>query len=59
MDGIDLVLLDMIMPKRSGKEVYDEIKKVKPGIKVIFVSGYTADRIDKNSFIGEDVNFLF
>jgi two-component system, cell cycle sensor histidine kinase and response regulator CckA len=58
-DGIALVLLDMIMPKKSGKEVYDEIKRIKPDTKVIFVSGYTADRIDKESLVGENVDFLF
>jgi two-component system cell cycle sensor histidine kinase/response regulator CckA len=58
-DRIRLVLLDMIMPKKSGKYVYDEIKRVKPDMKVIFVSGYTADRIDKESLVGENVDFLF
>ena len=58
-DRIHLVLLDMIMPKKGGKEVYDEIKKVKPDMKVIFVSGYTADRIDKESLIGTNVKFMF
>ena len=59
MGRIDLILLDMIMPRMSGKEVYAEIKKVKPGIKVLFVSGYTADRIDKESLGAENVSFLF
>jgi nitrogen-specific signal transduction histidine kinase len=58
-DRIHLVLLDMIMPKKSGKAVYDEIKRIKPNVKVIFVSGYTADRIDKESMVGENVDFLF
>ena len=42
---VQLVILDMIMPKKSGKEAYDEIKKIKPGIKALFVSGYTADKV--------------
>jgi len=29
----------MIMPKKSGKAVYDEIKRIKPNVKVIFVMG--------------------
>jgi len=59
MDRIHLCLLDMIMPKKSGKEVYDEIKRVKPDMKIIFVSGYTADRIYKDSLAGGNVNFIF
>ena len=58
-DRIHLVMLDMIMPKKCGKEVYDEIKRVKPDMKVIFLSGYTADRIDKESLVEENMNFIY
>jgi PAS domain S-box-containing protein len=44
-DEIRLCVLDMIMPKKSGKEVFEAIQKIKPGIKVIFSSGYTADKV--------------
>ncbi|MEK6728965.1 MAG: hypothetical protein AABY76_02945, partial [Planctomycetota bacterium] len=33
------------MPKKNGNEVYQEIKKMKPGIKTIFISGYADDII--------------
>jgi hypothetical protein len=39
------------MPKKKGKEVYDEIKTVNPHIKVIFTSGYNADIIHKKGHI--------
>ena len=58
-DSIDLVLLDMIMPKKSGTEVYEEIKSIKLDIKVIFLSGYTADRMNKEIFAENHVNFIF
>ncbi len=48
----------MIMPKKSGKEVYDEIRKVKSDIKVLFASGYTDNRTDKNSMLQENINFI-
>ena len=38
---IDLYLLDILMPKMSGVELYTEIIKDKPDIKIIFISGYT------------------
>ncbi len=44
-DEIHLVILDMIMPKKSGIQVDNEIKKIKPDIKSFFASGYTADKI--------------
>ncbi len=43
--GIRLLILDVIMPKKSGLDVYEAVKKVRSDIKVIFTSGYTADRI--------------
>jgi len=42
-DAIAIVILDVVMPKKNGKEVYEEIGKLRPGIKVIFTSGYTGD----------------
>lgn len=42
---IDVLILDMIMPKMNGKMVYDAAKAIRPGIKAIFISGYGADRM--------------
>ncbi|MBJ6723881.1 hybrid sensor histidine kinase/response regulator [Geomesophilobacter sediminis] len=40
---IQLVFLDSIMPKKNGKEAYDEIRALDPEVKVLFTSGYAAD----------------
>ena len=40
-DAIALVLLDVIMPKLDGIDVYEQISKGKPGVPVIFTSGYS------------------
>ena len=40
-DLIDLVILDLVMPKKSGKEAYEEIRKVCPDVKVIIRSGHS------------------
>ena len=58
-DRIHLVLLDVIMPKKSGKEAYDAIRRVKRDMKVIFLSGYTADRMDKKILAEKNVKFIF
>lgn len=55
---IQLLLLDVIMPKKNGKEVYEEIRKINPGIKTIFLSGYTADLIHKKGILEEGLNFM-
>jgi two-component system cell cycle sensor histidine kinase/response regulator CckA len=39
-DAISLALLDVVMPKRSGRTVYEEIKRLKPETKVVFCTGY-------------------
>jgi len=39
---IDLLLTDVMMPRKNGKEAYNEIKKIKSDIKAIFISGYSA-----------------
>jgi PAS domain S-box-containing protein len=46
-DSIQLCILDMIMPKKSGKEVFEAVQRIKPGTKVIFSSGYTADKVQR------------
>jgi two-component SAPR family response regulator len=46
------------MPQKDGKKVYDKIRKIKPDIKVLFMSGYTADIIHKNDIVDDNLNFL-
>ena len=41
---IELVLLDMVLPDHSGKDVYIEMKKINPDVKVLLNSGYSQDR---------------
>ena len=45
---IDGIILDMVMPKRSGKETFIELKAIDPGVKVLLTSGFRNDaRIDE------------
>lgn len=55
---IHLLLLDVIMPKKNGKEVFETVRATHPGIKAIFMSGYTADIIDKKGIVAENLNFI-
>ena len=50
-DDIHLLLLDVIMPKKNGKEAYDAIREIKPEIKAVFISGYSAEIIDEQAII--------
>ena len=40
---INLVVLDLIMPKLGGGDVYDKIKEINPDVKVLLSSGYSID----------------
>ncbi len=57
-DKIDLVLIDVIMPKKNGREAYKEMQKIKPDLKVIFTSGYTANIIHKKGILEEGLHFI-
>ena len=57
-DRISLVLLDMIMPKKNGKEVSEVIRKVSPRIKILFVSGYTMDIIKTKELTEAGFDFI-
>jgi PAS domain S-box-containing protein len=57
-DKIDMCILDMIMPKKSGKEVYERIREMRPGIKVLFASGYAADRTQMERLIREGLDYV-
>lgn len=47
---IDLVLLDMIMPNKNGADVYCELVKINPEVKVIIVSGFSLDNDARELF---------
>ena len=55
---IDLVILDVVMPGKSGVEVCREIKAVDAEARVLFISGYTADIIRAHGELAEDAELL-
>jgi PAS domain S-box-containing protein len=57
-NNIQLLILDVIMPKKNGKECYDEIRKSAPDIKTIFTSGYTANIIHKKGILEEGIDLI-
>ncbi|HWE20247.1 MAG TPA: ATP-binding protein [Hyphomicrobiaceae bacterium] len=55
---IDLVVSDVIMPEMDGPTLLKELRKSKPDLKFIFVSGYPDDAFKKSLDDGEDYAFL-
>lgn len=55
---IDLLLTDVVMPEMNGVELSKQIVAVQPQLRILFMSGYSANAIDKNGILNEGVNFL-
>jgi len=55
---IDLVLTDIVMPAMNGRELAEALRISKPGLRVIFMSGYTDDEIVRRGLHDPNVSFL-
>jgi PAS domain S-box-containing protein len=55
---IDLLLTDVIMPGMNGKEVADQLAVLRPGIKVLFISGYSGELIAHRGVLDASVDYL-
>jgi CheY-like chemotaxis protein len=55
---IHLVIMDVVMPKKNGKEACEAIRRLRRDVLVVFVSGYTRDVVFDKGIEGEAVDFL-
>jgi len=55
---IQLLITDVIMPEMNGRELAELINDIKPGLKTLFISGYTANVIARHGVLDEGVYFL-
>jgi PAS domain S-box-containing protein len=55
---IDLVLTDVIMPGMSGPELVASLEKIRPGIKTLFMSGYTDKMVLQHGVAEEGAHFI-
>lgn len=56
--GIDAVLTDVVMPGASGPELTRQLMKQRPGLKVIYMSGYNEEAILRHGIAHSSVAFL-
>ncbi len=55
---IHLLATDVVMPGMNGRELYERLQARQPGLKCLYLSGYTADVISQRGVLPEGVNFL-
>ncbi|MBU4262681.1 MAG: PAS domain S-box protein [Proteobacteria bacterium] len=55
---IDLVIIDVVMPEMNGRELADQLQTLYPKIKILFMSGYTADIIAHHGVLAEGMHFI-
>jgi PAS domain S-box-containing protein len=55
---IDLLITDVIMPEMNGKQLQQRIEELIPGIKTLFISGYTADVVAERGILEKETFFL-
>ncbi|MBI2394551.1 MAG: PAS domain S-box protein [Deltaproteobacteria bacterium] len=55
---IDLLLTDVVMPERNGRQLYDSLVTRFPGLRVLFMSGYTDQIIGHEGTLGPGIAFL-
>ncbi|MBJ6727397.1 PAS domain S-box protein [Geomesophilobacter sediminis] len=58
-ERIALLLFDLVMPKKTGKEAYDEIREEAPGTRVLFASGYAPDLVQQKVLLDEKMPIVF
>lgn len=58
-DGeINLLITDVVMPEMNGRELSEKLKGLYPGLKILFMSGYTANVIAHRGVLDDGINFI-
>ncbi len=57
-ESVDLVLADVVMPGIRGKELQDRLRTLRPGLRVLFTSGYRDDELVRRGVLEDGMLFI-
>jgi signal transduction histidine kinase len=57
-DRVQIIVVDVVMPKKNGREVYEAARQIKPGVKVLFMSGYPSNVIASKGVLEPGITLL-
>lgn len=57
-EKIDLLITDVVMPEMNGHDLADYLETLYPGLRILYMSGYTADVIAHHGVLKEGVKFM-
>jgi two-component system, cell cycle sensor histidine kinase and response regulator CckA len=55
---IDLLVTDLVLPLMNGPELAEKLKTARPGMKVLFTSGYADEAMSSRGIIADDLAYL-
>jgi diguanylate cyclase (GGDEF)-like protein/PAS domain S-box-containing protein len=55
---IDMLLTDVVMPEMSGRDLADRIGTMRPGLKILFMSGYSAEAVEQHGVLARGSAFI-
>ena len=57
-EPIDLIITDVIMPQMSGRELAERARTLRPGTRVLYMSGFTDDAVVRHGVIADEMCFI-